>query len=138
SPRAGPGGSRVGWARRSGGPAGNGNDPAAAARGALGGGAAGAAGAGGAGGSGGAGGAAAGMGGWGRGGGVGGVGGGPGVTRAGREVPGKASAAGGGGGSCDTSGTPSIGTDLVSRHGSPRRIPSVPVGRDALGMIGPR
>src|SRR5437016_12917946 len=43
-----------------------------------------------------------------------------GCGEAGRTVPGNASAAGGGGGSCDTSGTPSMGTDLVSRHGSPR------------------
>src|SRR5439155_4538924 len=67
-----------------------------------------------------------------------GAGGVAGCGDAGRAVPGNASAAGGGGGSCDTSGTPSMGTDLVSRHGSPRRIPSVPVGRDALGMIASR
>jgi len=63
------------------------------------------------------------------------VGGAAGVARAGRDLLGKASAAGGGGGSCDTRGTPSMGTDLVSRHGSPRRIPSVPLGRDVRGMI---
>src|SRR5207237_9331761 len=61
-----------------------------------------------------------------------------GVGAAGRAVPGNASAAGGGGGSCDTSGTPSMGTDLVSRHGSPRRIPSVSLGRDVRGMIASR
>ena len=31
-----------------------------------------------------------------------------------------------------------MGTDLVSRHGSPRRIPSVPLGRDVRGMIASR
>src|SRR5207302_634504 len=117
-------------------PAGNGGDPAAAGRGALGDG-----GAGGAGAAGGVGGGAEGRCAPARARGTGGPAGsgGPGdpdgVGAAGRAVPGNASAAGGGGGSCDTSGTPSMGTDLVSRHGSPRRIPSVPVGRDALGMI---
>src|SRR5207237_7906644 len=92
------------------------------------------------------GGAATGAGGWdgggaggaGGAGGTGGTGGGAGVARAERKLPGKASAAGGGGGSCDTSGTPSMGTDLVSRHGSPRRIPSVSLGRDVRGMIASR
>src|SRR2546423_11147457 len=120
-------------------PAGNAGDPAAAGRGALGDG-----GAGGAGAAGGVGGGAEGRCAPARARGTGGPAGsgGPrdpdGVGAAGRAVPGNASAAGGGGGSCDTSGTPSMGTDLVSRHGSPRRIPSVPVGRDALGMIASR
>src|SRR5437588_11318606 len=123
-------------------PAGNGGDPAAAGRGALGDGGAG--GAGGAGAAGGVGGGAEGRCAPARARGTGGPAGsgGPGdpdgVGAAGRAVPGNASAAGGGGGSCDTSGTPSKGTDLVSRHGSPRRIPSVPVGRDALGMSASR
>src|SRR5256886_7792102 len=117
-------------------PAGNGGDPAAAGRGALGDGGAGAAG----GVAGGAEGRCAPARARGTGGpaGSGGPGDPDGVGAAGRAVPGNASAAGGGGGSCDTSGTPSMGTDLVSRHGSPRRIPSVPVGRDALGMIASR
>src|SRR5205823_147506 len=87
------------------------------------------------------GGAGGGAGGAGRAGGAGGAGGARGAGRAGRAgpvVPGRASVAGGGGGSWLTSGTPLMGTDLVSRHGSPRRIPSVPVGRDSLGMIASR
>src|SRR5207244_8166521 len=50
--------------------------------------------------------------------------------RAGAAVPGNASAADGGGGSCMTSGTPVSGTDLMSCQASPRRIPSVPNGCD--------
>src|SRR5207247_10111922 len=40
--------------------------------------------------------------------------------------PGSAVAGGGGGGSCVTSGTPLSGTDRMSFHDSPRRMPSVP------------
>ena len=65
--------------------------------------------------------------------------------RAGAAVPGSASAAEGGGGSCITSGTPESGTDLMSCHASPRRMPSVPMGCDlrstgapGLGTIGSR
>ncbi len=56
-----------------------------------------------------------------------------------RPDSGNASAAGGGGGSWVTSGTPLIGTDLMSRHDSPRRIPSVPSGRASRsgGASGP-
>src|SRR2546422_1320413 len=47
-------------------------------------------------------------------------------------TPGSAAAALGGGGSCVTSGTPSSGTDLMSRIDSPRRIPAVPSAPDFL------
>src|SRR5207302_9482407 len=83
----------------------------------------------------------------GAGGGAGGAGGARGAGRAGRSgrsgragpaVPGRGSVAGGGGWSWLTNGTPLMGTDVVSRRGSLRRIPSVPVGRDSLGMIASR